>query len=90
MSGIYTRGEMLEFLRNGVCEVSFIKKNGEQRDMSCTLKEDLITKEIIPKSDSDNSNGVDQTIVAIRVVDTNKNEWRSFLVDNVLKFSHPG
>ena len=31
MSGIYTRGEMLEFLRNGVCEVSFIKKNGEQK-----------------------------------------------------------
>ena len=90
MSVTYTRGEMLEYLRNGVCEVSFIKKNGEQRNMSCTLKEDLIPSEIMPKSDSDNWNGVDLTIGAIRVVDNNKNEWRSFLVDNVLKFSHPG
>jgi len=90
MSAAYTRGEMLEFLHNGVCEVKFIKKNGEERNMSCTLKEDLIPKEIMPKSDSENWNGVDQTIGAIRVVDTNKNEWRSFLVDNVLKFSHPG
>lgn len=83
----YTRGEMLQFLRNGVCEVKFIKKNGEERIMSATLKEDLITEELKPKEDY---NGVDQTINAIRVVDTEKNEWRSFLVDNVLKFSHPG
>ena len=33
MSVTYTRGEMLEYLRNGVCEVSFIKKNGETLNM---------------------------------------------------------
>ena len=55
--------------------------------MSATLKEDLIPDAIKPK---DNYDGVDATINAIRVVDVDKGEWRSFLVDNVLKFSHPG
>jgi hypothetical protein len=84
---LYPRGEMIEYLRNGVCQVKFIKKNGEERIMSATLKEDLIPDEIKPK---DNYDGVDATINAIRVVDVDKGEWRSFLVDNVLKFSHPG
>ena len=83
----YTRGEMIEFLQNGICQVKFIKKSGEERIMSATLKQDLIPEEIKPKEDW---NGVDQTISAIRCVDTEKGEWRSFLVDNVLKFSHPG
>jgi len=34
----YTRGEMIEFLQNGICQVKFIKKSGEERIMSATLK----------------------------------------------------
>mgnify|MGYP000981533700 CR=1 FL=1 len=31
MSEAYTRSEMVDMLRNGVCQVKFIKVNGEER-----------------------------------------------------------
>ena len=34
--------EILQTLRQGVCEVTFIKVNGETRIMPCTLREDLL------------------------------------------------
>jgi len=84
----YSRSEMLDMLRNGVCQVKFIKKNGEERIMQATLKQELIPESIMPKTSSEEWNGVDQTINALRVVDVDKKEWRSFLIDSVTKFSH--
>ena len=85
MSESYTRGEMVDMLRNGICQVKFIKMNGEERLMQATLKEDLIPADKKPKEDT---NGVDATLQVIRCLDTEKTEWRSFKVENVLKFSH--
>jgi hypothetical protein len=85
MSEAYTRSEMVDMLRNGVCQVKFIKVNGEERLMQATLKEDLIPADKKPKDDD---NGVQATIGVIRCLDTEKSEWRSFKVENVLKFSH--
>ena len=85
MSEAYTRSEMVDMLRNGVCQVKFIKVNGEERLMQATLKEDLIPADKKPKDDT---NGVDATLQVIRCLDTEKSEWRSFKVENVLKFSH--
>ena len=53
--------------------------------MQATLKEDLIPDDKKPKDDT---NGVDATLQVIRCLDTEKSEWRSFKVENVLKFSH--
>ena len=73
----YPRSEMVDMLRQQVCQVRFIKVNGEERDMQCTLKEDLIPTEKKPKDD------------VIKVFDVDQQDWRSFRVDNVTKFAYP-
>jgi len=79
------RDEMISELRERNCRVIFKKANGEERDMMCTLQEDAI-----PASSSDNNTEKESkgfSKEAIRVIDVNKNEWRSFRVDSVLSFS---
>ena len=82
---LMNRDEMINELRKRDCRVIFKKANGEERDMLCTLRED-----VIPASSSDNNtepktNGYSDA--AIRVIDVNKGEWRSFRVDSVVSFS---
>tara|TARA_Y100001972_G_scaffold65133_1_gene79426 strand:- start:135 stop:401 length:267 start_codon:yes stop_codon:yes gene_type:complete len=82
----YPRHEMIDMLRQQVCQVRFIKVNGEERDMQCTLKEDLIPASKKPVADDQ---GVQATIGVIKVFDIDKQDWRSFRVDNVTKFAYP-
>lgn len=82
----YPRHEMIDMLRQQVCQVRFIKVNGEERDMQCTLKEDLIPESKKPVADDQ---GVQATIGVIKVFDIDKQDWRSFRVDNVTKFAYP-
>jgi len=82
---LMNRDEMINELRKRDCRVIFKKANGEERDMICTLRE-----EVIPSFTNDNNtnkelNGYSDT--AIRVIDVNKGEWRSFRVDSVISFS---
>jgi len=82
---LMNRDEMINEFRKRDCRVIFKKANGEERDMLCTLRED-----VIPASSSDNNtkpktNGYSDA--AIRVIDVNKGEWRSFRVDSVVSFS---
>ena len=37
-----TRSEMIEQLSTSTCRVVFKKVNGDERDMQCTLREDII------------------------------------------------
>jgi hypothetical protein len=79
------RNEMINELRKRDCRVIFKKANGEERDMVCTLRED-----VIPTSSSDNNTEPKTdgySNAAIRVIDVSKNEWRSFRVDSVISFS---
>lgn len=81
----YNRDEMLNELRQRDCRVIFKKVNGEERDMMCTLREDALPEWSVDKNSEKESRGYsDETI---RVVDVNKNEWRSFRVDSVVSFS---
>ena len=77
------RNILLEALTKHECTVTFTKVNGETRVMPCTLKED-----VIPKSPSDIASKSNvkrhETLGVISVWCTDKNEWRSFRVDNVL------
>lgn len=78
-----TRDEIVAMLQSGVCQVTFTKVNGEVRKMPCTLKSDLLpvvaTQNIsegkTKKTNADN----------LSVWCTDKNEWRSFKVANVLE-----
>ena len=81
-----TRDEMLNELREGVCTVTFTKKNGEERVMDCTLLMDLIPEAMKPKSDGNFQEGVDATIQLVKVYDVKAEGWRSFLADQVKNF----
>jgi hypothetical protein len=71
------RDWLVGLLRTGNVTVTFQKKDGEMRDMLCTLREELLPKvEQGRKTDRQNIN-------SLPVFDVNKNEWRAFRYDSV-------
>lgn len=78
------REEMLDLLREGLCEVQFVKQDGSMREMRCTINQNYIPKDKMPKS------GVDYTSTTIRAFEIGKDQWRSFRVDSVKKFKKVG
>jgi hypothetical protein len=82
-----TRNEMMSALYEKDCRVIFKKQStGEEREMICTLREDIIP--LATKTDS-----LSQTKVrtlneeVIAAWDVEKKGWRSFRVDSVISFS---
>jgi hypothetical protein len=87
MENNMTREQMIDSLREGLCEVTFEKKDGTMRVMPCTLKSDLIPSDMMPKGGEDSlREGLEKTISAIRVYAPESEGWRSFIVDNVKDF----
>ena len=76
-----TRDEMINELRTRECRVIFTKVNGEERDMQCTLNMQFIPEDKRPKT------GKEYVDDVIRAFDVNKQEFRSFRVENVISFS---
>lgn len=78
-----TKLEMIEQLHNGVCIITFTKKDGSERTLKGTLETSYISENnLTPKGDTpSNIDGV------IMCVDTEINEWRSFSVDSVITFN---
>ena len=79
MNDSCTREYMIGELQKRVCRVIFKKVNGEERDMQCTLIEDVLPE--MKGTDRQKNDSV------IRAFDTMKGEFRSFKVDNVVSFS---
>jgi hypothetical protein len=86
-----TRNEMIEQLQVKECRVVFTKINGETRDMQCTLMESALpvkempakvteAEAVVPKARKVNLD----TIVAW---DVNKEDFRTFRVENVVSFT---
>ncbi len=69
-------------LKSGVLTISFVKKDGSGRKMACTLAEDLIPSEKLPKG-----SGKTENPAVLAVFDTEKSEWRSFRWDSVTEIS---
>lgn len=68
-----------ERLKEKILEVTFKKKDGTTRVMSCTLREDVLPKvEFAKTSDSKEPN-----YDVMSVWDTDKSAWRSFRLDSV-------
>jgi hypothetical protein len=69
-------------LKNGICTVVFEKKDGSERVMNCTLLNEHIPIEQLPKGlkVNDNSN-------SISVWDVDVEGWRSFRWDSVKSFA---
>ena len=79
---IYSYKVLKEELNKGICEVTFTKKNGEERVMPCTLVFDHIPEEYHPKGTGSQHNS--QESIAVWCMD--KEAWRSFRVDSVKSF----
>lgn len=61
--------------------VTFTKKDGTNREMYCTLSENLIPSEKAPKGSGKTSSVADE---AVKVFDVKLNEWRSFRWDSIV------
>jgi len=78
------RIKMIEELQSGTRVVTFTKVNGEQREMTCTLDENLIPDPIEIKA-SKSPKPVNEEVLP--VWDTTAQGWRSFRIDSVISFS---
>jgi hypothetical protein len=63
--------------------ITFTKKDGSNRDMLCTLVESRIPTDKQPKTETTSKDSGS----AVRVFDTEKQEWRSFRWESVTKVS---
>ena len=79
---ILTRNEIIEALTLNKCIVKFTKVNGEVREMPCTLREDLVPK-YERKTPAKDATGKTPNVLSVWCLD--KQEWRSFRVDNLLE-----
>ena len=71
-------------LQNSTLDVVFIKKDGSERSMRCTLKPDLLPaqtdlEEAVQKKTPNPD--------VLKVWDLDKNAWRSFRFDSIIGFS---
>ena len=62
--------------------IVFEKKDGTLRTMKCTRNFTIIPEDQHPKSDMKDSES------SLRVFDLDKNEWRSFIVENVKRIEY--
>ena len=81
-----TREYMISELQKRVCRVIFKKVNGEERDMQCTLIEDVLppARKDDPVSQKKVRAVNEEVIVAFVTL---KGEFRSFRVANVVSFT---
>jgi len=69
-----------KMLQTQKIEVFFVKKDGTERKMLCTLAESKIPKEKMPKN-----SGKSKSDDVLAVFDLEKDAWRSFRWDSVTK-----
>jgi hypothetical protein len=82
----YNRSDLSELLHNTHVSVEFLKGNGENRVMQCTLMSHLLPpKEEIDPEAVAKAHTTNEEI--LRVWDTEKSSWRSFRVDSVIDVS---
>lgn len=87
----FTREQLFELLHTGECVVEFTKVDGTVRTMPCTLNEALLPPPQVHVTNTDNP--VDfpapkkekkQNPDTMSVWCTDKKEWRSFRIANVI------
>lgn len=80
------RDELINVLKENVAIVNFTKKDGTERAMKCTLKEDIIPK--ATKEDPLSQKKIRALNEEVLPVwDCDKEGWRSFRIDSVKSFN---
>lgn len=75
---------IIETLRNNVCEATFTKVNGDKRVMPCTLKVDIL-KDAPYAQDGEKVVERSANKTVVRCLATDINQWRSFKVENLVE-----
>ena len=73
------KSDVLDLLREGVCEVSFLKLDGTVRNMKATLNADYLPPTEVKESTTSKPRSED----AIAVYDVTIGDWRSFRWDRL-------
>ena len=82
MKGIPTRDDLMKLLTKNVAVVTFLKLDGDERVMTCTLKEDIKPQAV--KTDPLSQKKVREVSDKVcSVWDVNAKGWRSFRYDRV-------
>lgn len=76
-----TKEDVHNLLRQGVCEISFTKVNGEERVMKCTLNEKLLPKQV-DLEEAIQKKKPNPEVLA--VWDVTAEGWRSFRWDSLI------
>jgi len=84
MKGIPTQEQLNDQLRESVLVVTFDKKDGSERVMTCTKSLDIIPKENHPEEGAKT-----RPEALLTVWDTTAQGWRSFYYDRVKKVEPP-
>lgn len=79
-----SRNWLKGMLTTNVCTVTFIKKNGDERVMKCTLDSQHLPP--IQKEASEVGEVRQTSKDALAVFDIEAQEWRSFRYDSIKKF----
>jgi len=74
---VYKRENIKEVLSNHIARVKFMKTDGTERVMECTLQES-----ILPKVEEVSNRPVNEAVLP--VWDVEKNAWRSFRIDSIM------
>ena len=82
---MFTRDGLVDMLRSNVVVVTFMKVNGDERVMTCTLQASYIPNAPTQKGELVMENKSNSNTVS--VWDVNANGWRSFRVENVKSIS---
>lgn len=84
LKGVPTKEDLLKLLNEELVEVTFTKLDGNERTMTCTLRENYLpeAKKDDPLSQTKIRNLEEKTVI---VWDVNANGWRSFRYDRVKK-----
>ena len=71
-----------EMLSRNIMNITFTKKDGTKRVMQCTRNFSAIPTDQHPK------NGSIESSTTCRVFDVEKQEWRSFVYENIERFEY--
>jgi len=74
-----------DMLRMGSVTVTFTKKDGETRVMTCTLEESAIPEQHRPKTLVEGQEQRKRSDANLSVWDINAEGWRSFILANVTR-----
>lgn len=74
-----------DMLRMGLVTVTFTKKDGETRVMTCTLEESTIPEQHRPKPLAEGQEQRKRSDANLSVWDINAEGWRSFILANVTR-----